>query len=224
MIELKQISKSYKFNNENTTILTNQGLTIKPKSSVVITGPSGSGKSTILRIIAGLEPPNSGSVLYNKTNIYNLSDEQRAKIRSDQMGFIFQSFRLFPSLTVFENVQLACEISNIANSESVALKWINEVNLTKQKNQTPDTLSGGEQQRVAIARALATNPSVILADEPTGNLDQTNSNNIKELLQHCLDITKATLILVTHDSQLATMCDIHYKLIDHQLVPYEHNH
>ena len=118
-------------------------------------------------------------------------------------------------------MQLACEISNIDQSESVALDWLNQVGLIKQKNQKPDTLSGGEQQRVAIARALSTNPSIILADEPTGNLDQKNSENIRELLNKCIQLSKATLILVTHDMNLANMCPIQYNLINHQLIRNE---
>ena len=212
MITLRNIEKTYQTENNTTTILSKQSLSINTNASIAITGPSGSGKSTILRLIAGLEPPSSGEVLVHNQSIYSLTDQERADIRRQHFGFIFQSFRLFPQLTVFENVQLACDIAHISSSKDIALKWLGEVNLLKQQHQKPDTLSGGEQQRVAIARALATNPSIILADEPTGNLDQKNSDTIKSLLTHCLSLSKATLILVTHDMNLVSICNTHYHL------------
>ena len=217
MIKLVDIEKSYHTDVAQTSILSNQSLTVKPNASVAITGPSGSGKSTILRMIAGLEAPSKGDVFFQNQSIYTLTDEQRADIRRLHFGFIFQSFRLFPQLTVFENVQLACDIAKITPSKDIALKWLSEVGLLKQQQQKPDTLSGGEQQRVAIARALSTNPSIILADEPTGNLDQKNSDIIKDLLTHCLTLAKATLILVTHDMNLVSICDTHYRLDNAQL-------
>tara|TARA_B100001989_G_C24511191_1_gene450527 strand:+ start:740 stop:1408 length:669 start_codon:yes stop_codon:yes gene_type:complete len=217
MIKLKNIEKTYQTGNNVTPILSKQSLDINTNSSIAITGPSGCGKSTILRMIAGLEEPSSGDILINDQSIFKLTDQQRADIRRKHFGFIFQSFRLFPQLTVFENVQLACDISNITPSKDIALQWLKEVNLLKQQHQKPDTLSGGEQQRVAIARALATNPSIILADEPTGNLDQHNSNTIKSLLTHCLTLSKATLILVTHDLNLVSICNTHYHLNNAQL-------
>ena len=218
MISLIDIEKNYTIGTSSTTILSNQSLLIKEEDSIAITGPSGSGKSTILRIIAGLEPPTSGNVTFYDKPIYTLSDQERADIRRQNFGFIFQSFRLFPQLTVFENVQLACDIANIPSSEKVALNWLNEVDLLKQQHQKPDTLSGGEQQRVAIARALATNPNIILADEPTGNLDQKNSEKIKQLLTHCMTLSKATLVLVTHDLNLVNLCNKHYQLDNCKLI------
>ena len=217
MITLRNIEKTYQTENNTTTILSKQSLSINTNASIAITGPSGSGKSTILRLIAGLEPPSSGEVLVHNQSIYSLTDQERADIRRQHFGFIFQSFRLFPQLTVFENVQLACDIAQISSSKDTALKWLGEVNLLKQQHQKPDTLSGGEQQRVAIARALATNPSIILADEPTGNLDQKNSDTIKSLLLYCLSLSKATLILVTHDMNLVSICNTHYQLNNAEL-------
>ena len=224
MIKLSNIKKEYQTGNDTVKILANLSLSISAGETIAITGPSGSGKSTFLRLLAGLEPPTTGTVTFNDQDIYTLSDDERANIRSQNFGFIFQSFRLFPALTVFENVHLACEISNIDQPTETANKWIEEVKLSNQKNQKPETLSGGEQQRVAIARALATNPSIILADEPTGNLDQKNSDNIQLLLKRCTELTNSSLILVTHDLDLAKMCDTQYELVDGKLNRNETNH
>ena len=146
-----------------------------------------------------------------------MNDDQRAQIRSHTFGFIFQSFRLFPALNVIENIRLSLDIKGEKQSESMALDWIEKVGLTHRKDHLPEALSGGEKQRVAIARALAPNPSIIVADEPTGNLDQKNSDGIKELIQSCMSESNAALILVTHDTQLATMCETRHELSNGQL-------
>ena len=223
MLKLSSISKYYETNSDKTTILSDVSLTVNSGETIAITGPSGSGKSTFLRLLAGLESPSSGTVTFNDQDIYTLSDDERALIRSQNFGFIFQSFRLFPALTVYENVHLACEISQLTDSKSIANQWIEEVGLKNQRNQKPETLSGGEQQRVAIARALATNPKIILADEPTGNLDNKNSSNIQSLLKRCTELSNATLILVTHDTELAKMCHSRYELSNGQLTKNESN-
>lgn len=221
MIELKNVTKYYKTKNGITQILINQSLSLGSISSVALTGPSGCGKSTILRMMAGLEAPTSGSIEFKSQNLYILSDNKRSELRRHNMGFIFQSFRLFPSLTAFENIQLACELCNMKNSASIAKHWLTVVGLEKQSHQTPNTLSGGEQQRVAIARALAPNPSIIFADEPTGNLDTHNSQRIQALLLTCIKKTHAKLMLVTHDHALADMCQTHIKLVNHALIQHE---
>jgi len=217
MIQLTDIYKTYHGPTDPIDILTGVSISITPKSSTAITGPSGSGKSTLLRILAGLDAPTKGRVILNNQNIYDLSDNERAAIRSQTFGFIFQSFRLFPALTVLENVTLGLDIKGTENNAPIAKEWINEVGLTDRMTHYPDTLSGGEQQRVAIARALATSPAIIVADEPTGNLDEQNSNTVKELLSNCVKKTNAALVLVTHDTQLSTLCETQYALSNGQL-------
>jgi putative ABC transport system ATP-binding protein len=204
MIQLKNVYKSYK--NNEVSVLSNINLTINKGSQIAILGPSGSGKSTLLRILAGLEKPNDGSVLYKDTPLYKLNDEERAKIRRDNFGFIFQSFRLFNGLNVLENVALSLDIKGDEKSISKAKKCLENVGLSHRLSHYPAELSGGEMQRVAIARALSTDPSIIFADEPTGNLDQKNSDMVKELLMDCLKSSDASLVLVTHDNNLAKMC------------------
>ena len=204
MIQLKNVYKSYKKN--EVSVLSNINLTIKKNSQIAILGPSGSGKSTLLRILAGLEKPNDGSVLYKNTPLYKLNDEERAKIRRDNFGFIFQSFRLFNGLNVLENVALSLDIKGDENSIRKAKKCLENVGLSHRLSHYPAELSGGEMQRVAIARALSTDPSIIFADEPTGNLDQKNSDMVKELLMDCLKSSDSSLVLVTHDNNLAKMC------------------
>ncbi|MEK9727003.1 MAG: ATP-binding cassette domain-containing protein, partial [Candidatus Margulisiibacteriota bacterium] len=145
-------------------------------------------------------------------NLYALSDQERSEIRRNKFGFIFQSFRLFSGLTVIENVALSLDINGTQNSEDIAKHFLNEVGLADRFNHYPNELSGGEMQRVAIARALSTKPDLIIADEPTGNLDQKNSDLVKDLLNDCLDKSNASLILVTHDLNLATMCSDIYTI------------
>ena len=217
MIQLSDICKTYTGPHGPLEILTNISLAIPPKTSMVITGPSGSGKSTLLRILAGLDAPTKGRVILNNQNIYDLTDDERATIRSQTFGFIFQSFRLFPALTALENVALSLDIKGHQNSGETAKEWLHEVGLSDRMAHYPATLSGGEQQRVAIARALATNPKVIVADEPTGNLDKKNSDALQNLLKSCIEKANAALVLVTHDPQLATMCDTRYDLSNGQL-------
>ena len=215
MIQLKNIQKSYK--NNTVSVLNNINLNINENETVAITGPSGSGKSTLLRIMAGIEPPCEGSVHSFNKDIYLLTDEERANIRAQNFGFIFQSFRLFNGLNVLENVALSLEIKGESNSNKLAKDWINNVGLSHRLNHYPSELSGGEMQRVAIARALVTQPQIIFADEPTGNLDQSNSDSVKSLLLDCLKTTNASLVLVTHDLKLASMCNTIFKLNDGQL-------
>ena len=215
MINLNTITKSYKNNSIN--VLNNISLEIGNNETVAITGPSGSGKSTLLRIIAGLEPPNSGNVTAFNQQLYRLSDEERAKIRRDNFGFIFQSFRLFSGLNVIENVALSLDIKGEQNSQDRAKRWLSDVGLSDRLTHYPNELSGGEMQRVAIARALATNPRLIIADEPTGNLDQQNSDVVKNLLNDCMSKTSASLVLVTHDLNLASMCKRIYKITNGRL-------
>ena len=217
MIQLNDIHKTYQGPNGNIDIIKGISLNIAPKSSIAITGPSGSGKSTLLRILAGLDEPTKGRVILNNQNIYDLDDDERAQIRSQTFGFIFQSFRLFPALTVLENVSLSVDIKGDSNSRDVAKEWLNHVGLSDRYNHLPEALSGGERQRVAIARALAPSPSIIVADEPTGNLDQKNSDSLQTLLNDCIEKSNAALVLVTHDSQLATMCDTRHELSNGQL-------
>ena len=215
MIQLKNIRKSYK--NNTVSVLNNINLSINENETIAITGPSGSGKSTLLRVMAGIEPPCEGSVHSFNKDIYQLTDEERANIRSQNYGFIFQSFRLFNGLNVLENVALSLEIKGESNSNKLAKDWINNVGLSHRLNHYPSELSGGEMQRVAIARALVTQPQIIFADEPTGNLDQSNSDSVKNLLLDCLKTTNASLVLVTHDLNLASMCNTIFKLNDGQL-------
>lgn len=217
MIQVCDVRKQYPSPSGVTDVLNGVNLTIPPNTSIAITGPSGSGKSTLLRIVAGMEPPTKGKVILNNQNIYNASDDERAHIRSHTFGFIFQSFRLFNELNVLENVMLGLDIKGSNNSKETATQWLHEVGLNARALHHPDTLSGGEQQRVAIARALATDPDVIVADEPTGNLDQKNSDTVRELLEGCLKKTNAALVLVTHDATLATMCHTQYQLNHGQL-------
>jgi putative ABC transport system ATP-binding protein len=218
MIQLTDIQKNYTGPSGVIEILNGVSIPIPPKASIAITGPSGSGKSTLLRILAGLEPPTKGRVIVHNQDIYKLTDDDRATLRSQIFGFIFQSFRLFPALTVFENIQLSLDIKGTKNSDTIAHEWMENVGLAHRKDHLPETLSGGEQQRVAIARALATHPSVIVADEPTGNLDKKNSEGIQTLLQSCMSESNAALVLVTHDIELAKMCDTQYALSNGQLL------
>ncbi|MGC6367567.1 MAG: ABC transporter ATP-binding protein [Candidatus Marinamargulisbacteria bacterium] len=216
MITLTNVTKAYK--NNQVPVLNGIQLSIQSTDRVAITGPSGSGKSTLLRLIAGIEPPTDGTVRLFDRNLYECNDDERAVIRRETFGFIFQSFRLFPSLTVLDNVALGLDIKGDTESREKAANWLNDVGLSHRKTHYPAELSGGEKQRVAIARALASHPKVIVADEPTGNLDQANSDMVKDLLTECMEKTKAALILVTHDLELATMCPVNYQLDRGQLV------
>tara|TARA_A100001015_G_scaffold263260_1_gene310089 strand:+ start:845 stop:1513 length:669 start_codon:yes stop_codon:yes gene_type:complete len=218
MIELVDVHHGYELDKTTIPVIQGVSFTVTAKSQQSIVGPSGSGKSTLLRIMAGLEPPSQGQVLVSGQSIYQLTDAQRSQIRAQKFGFVFQSFRLFPGLNVIENIQLACDIKGMANAKEIAIEWANRVGVGHRLTHSADTLSGGEQQRVAIARALATQPSVIIADEPTGNLDAGNSDKIRQLFHVCLKETSTALVLVTHDSSLASMCPIQYQLHQGQLV------
>ncbi|HFE38204.1 MAG TPA: ABC transporter ATP-binding protein [Gammaproteobacteria bacterium] len=180
---------------------------IFPSESVAILGASGAGKSTLLGILAGLDVPTSGRVMLDKQDIFCLDEDGRAQLRGRFIGFVFQSFQLLPSLTALENVMLPLELLGLALPETSARQVLSRVGLSKRTAHYPRQLSGGEQQRVAIARAFAVQPKILLADEPTGNLDTKNGERIIELLFELNTEQKTTLILVTHDRELAKRCD-----------------
>ena len=216
MITLTNVTKAYK--NNQVSVLNGIQLSINSTDRVAITGPSGSGKSTLLRLIAGIEPPTDGSVRFFDRDLYECNDDERAVIRRDTFGFIFQSFRLFPSLNVLDNVALGLDIKGDTESREKASAWLDDVGLSHRKNHYPAELSGGEKQRVAIARALASHPKVIVADEPTGNLDQANSDMVKDLLTECMEKTKGRAYFSHPRFELAKMCPINYQLDRGQLV------
>ncbi len=189
------------------TILSNVSFRIDAGATVAVVGPSGAGKSTLLALLAGLDLPTSGHVVLNGANLSELDEDGRARVRADSVGFVFQSFHLVPSLNALENVMLPLELAGGQDARKASLEIIDKVGLADRWSHYPSQLSGGEKQRVAIARAFATEPAVLFADEPTGNLDSGTGNNIMELMFELNRNSATTLVLVTHDRNLAERCD-----------------
>jgi putative ABC transport system ATP-binding protein len=218
MIQLREVSKTVTSGTEPLTILHPLTLEIPRGQFVAIVGPSGSGKSTLLGLIAGLDAPTSGDVLIDGVNITRLSEDALAKLRGEKVGFVFQFFHLIPSLTAHENVSVPMEIAGAADPRGRARTLLDEVGLTGRAHHYPSQLSGGEQQRVALARALANDPPIVLADEPTGNLDSTNGRHILGLLRNIHRVRGTTIVLVTHDTELAAIADARLMLRDGRVV------
>lgn len=209
LLDLKHVVKQVKTGGEELTILQGLDLHINQGESVAIVGASGSGKSTLLGIMAGLDQATSGEVWLNDQPLHQLDEDQRASVRADGVGFVFQNFQLLPALTALENVSLPLEMSSknsLKQCRALAEEWLEKVGLKHRLTHSPSQLSGGEQQRVAIARAFACQPSVLFADEPTGNLDRTTGNYIIDLLFELNQQNQTSLILVTHDEHLAQRC------------------
>jgi len=218
MIQLREVSKTVTSGTEPLTILHPLTLDIPRGQFVAIVGPSGSGKSTLLGLIAGLDAPTSGRVLIDGVDITALGEDALAKLRGEKIGFVFQFFHLIPSLTAYENVAVPMEIAGAQNVRTRAAALLEEVGLTGRAHHYPSQLSGGEQQRVALARALANDPPLVLADEPTGNLDTTNGRHIMDLLRSIHVSRRTTVVLVTHDAELASLADARLTLRDGRVV------
>ncbi|MBC7796996.1 MAG: ABC transporter ATP-binding protein [Pyrinomonadaceae bacterium] len=218
MIELRRVEKTVRSGDEQLTILHALDLQIADGEFLAIVGASGSGKSTLLGLIAGLDAPSSGEIFVDEQDITKMNEDQLAVLRSAKIGFVFQSFHLIPALTAFENVLVPMEIAGHKNAKSRARELIESVELTNRAHHYPSQLSGGEQQRIAIARAFANNPKILLADEPTGNLDSKNGGMIFNLLTNLNKNQNATLILVTHDEELANHAQRIIRLKDGKVV------
>jgi putative ABC transport system ATP-binding protein len=218
MISLREVSKTVVSGSEPLTILQPLSLEIARGEFVAVVGPSGSGKSTLLGLIAGLDEPTSGEVIIDGVNITKLGEDGLAKLRGEKIGFVFQFFHLIPSLTAFENIAVPMEIAGSRDPRQRAQALIDEVGLTGRAHHYPSQLSGGEQQRVALARALANNPPILLADEPTGNLDSANGRHIMELVRDIHKTRGTTIVLVTHDTDLAALADVRLILRDGRVV------
>jgi putative ABC transport system ATP-binding protein len=203
----KQVANLNPEKNQPLVILENVNFTIYKGQTVAIVGPSGSGKSTLLGLLAGLDTPSQGKVLIDNVDIFSLDEDGRASVRAKTMGFVFQSFHLLPALTTLENVMLPLEIIGIENPDEKALSVLERVGLQDRLQHYPHQLSGGEQQRVAIARAFAPRPALLLADEPTGNLDTRTGQQTIDLLFELNQEQATTLVLVTHDRVLAEKCE-----------------
>ena len=218
MIELKNVTKTVRSGAEDLTILDDVSMAIPDGQFVAVTGASGSGKSTLLGLIAGLDEPSSGTIFVDGDEITHQRDDKLAQIRSQKIGFVFQSFHLIPSLTAYENILIPMEILGLQDARDRASKLLNDVDLTNRRHHYPPELSGGEQQRVAIARAFANSPKFLLADEPTGNLDSKNGSHIFDLMTDLHKQHNVTLVLVTHDQSLAAKAQRQIILSDGKVV------
>ena len=218
MIELRDVSKTVMSGTEPLTILHPLSLRIERGRFLAVVGPSGSGKSTLLGLLAGLDAPTSGSVSIDGVDITELDEDRLAKLRGEKIGFVFQFFHLIPSLTALENVSVPMEIVGVRDAAARAGRLLEEVGLTGRAHHYPSQLSGGEQQRVALARALSNDPPIVLADEPTGNLDTTNGRHIMELLRGIHHHRGTTIVLVTHDVDLASLADARIALRDGRVI------
>jgi putative ABC transport system ATP-binding protein len=206
VLEARHVSKTVSSPEGSLTILADVSLAVRTGETLAIVGASGAGKSTLLAILAGLDSPSTGQVLIAGTDLTELDEDGRARIRGQHVGFVFQSFHLIPSLTAIENVMLPLELRGRPDARQVAAEALAQVGLTARAAHYPKQLSGGEQQRVAIARAFVTHPAVLFADEPTGNLDTATGQKITDLLFELNRSIGSTLILVTHDRPLAQRC------------------
>jgi putative ABC transport system ATP-binding protein len=212
MIEVKNVTKEY----ENVKALNGIKLSVRDGEFVSIIGPSGSGKTTLLNIIAGLLTPTSGEVIVNDVNIYRLNRRERAAFRRKMFGFIFQAFNLIPYLTAVENVEIPMYLNGVSptKQKTLAKKLLEKVGLGDRLTHKPSELSIGEQQRVAIVRALANNPSVIFADEPTGNIDRKTGKELIKYLKKLNEDDGVTILLVTHDPEIANFASRKLKIVD----------
>jgi putative ABC transport system ATP-binding protein len=221
MIEIKDVSKIYHVGNEEVEALSNVSLSIKEGEFVAIVGPSGSGKSTLLHLIAGLDKPSYGEVIVQKKNLAQTSDSVLSKYRNRTIGFIFQEFHLLPHLNILENIKVPLMFASHeekASHQKKAAELLEELQLGERLNHRPHEISGGQKQRVAIARALINSPKIILADEPTGNLDSVTGKSILDLLKKIHKQKKLTLIIVTHDKEIAKAAQRVIEIKDGKLV------
>lgn len=207
LIEVKNLSKVYGSGEAEVKALKNINLNIEQGEFVAIVGPSGSGKSTLLHLIGGVDKPSSGEVIIKEESIYKLKEKELAILRRRKLGFVFQFFNLIPVLTAEENIEMPVLLDNGKIDKNYMNELLKLLGLEERRNHHPSELSGGQQQRVSIGRALANKPSIILADEPTGNLDSKNSKEVLELLKYCAKKYNQTLILITHDVNIAKSAD-----------------
>tara|TARA_B100000886_G_scaffold121035_1_gene81458 strand:+ start:1247 stop:1906 length:660 start_codon:yes stop_codon:yes gene_type:complete len=214
IIEARNLSKKVIFNDQEIIILDDINLKVGASSSLAVIGPSGSGKSTLLGILAGLDSPSSGEIFINQKPLHSLSEDARAKIRKDSVAFVFQNFELLAGLNALENVMLPIELKGKKNAKDIAETYLEKVGMENRLTHYPQQLSGGEQQRVAIARAFACEADVLFCDEPTGNLDSSNSELIANLIFDTFVESSGALVIVTHDISLANRCDQRIELVD----------
>jgi len=207
IIKTRNLTKKVSSEEGELIILNDINLELEKEKSLAVVGPSGSGKSTLLGLLAGLDSPTSGEVFLNNRPLHELNEDQRAKVRKENVGFVFQSFELLPGLTAVENVMLPSELNRDKDAETRASEYLTRVGLGKRLKHYPRQLSGGEQQRVAIARAFACKAKVLFVDEPTGNLDNKTGTKISELLFEVNEESSNALVVVTHDTNLASKCD-----------------
>lgn len=205
ILQVSSLSKTYNSGNKSLTVLDHIQFNIAHGETVAIVGPSGSGKTTLLGLCAGLDTASGGEVKINNTSINVLSEDERADLRSKEIGFIFQNFQLIPTLTAIENVMIPMELKNMENIKERAMALLTRVGLQDRSHHYPTQLSGGEQQRVSLARAFGNEPSLLFADEPTGNLDQETAEQIESLLFELNKEKGTTLVIVTHNMELANM-------------------
>ena len=217
LLELKQITLNYKNYNTSVEVIKGINLSIKNGEKVAVVGKSGSGKTSLIMLMAGLEKPTSGEIVFDNEVISNFNEDQLADIRKKKIGIVFQSFYLIPNYTALENVALILEINGVEKSKEKAEELLVQFGLQDRLHHFPTQLSGGEQQRVAIARSMAVQPKLILADEPTGNLDTENSDKISELLFEYANKNNSSFVLVTHDLKFAEKCDRVIKIEDGQI-------
>lgn len=222
LIDAQGVSLQYQMGQKSVTVLRDVSLQIEAGTTVAIAGPSGSGKTSLLLLLSGLERPDAGVIRLAGNVLSDMSGDELADLRRDQIGIIFQSFHLLPSLTALENVALPLQMADRDNASGLALDMLARVGLATRANHRPSQLSGGEQQRVAIARALVHRPSLLLADEPTGNLDDQTAQSVRELLFQLNQEFGTTLVLVTHDMDFASQCNRVLRLHDGQLQEVEH--
>ncbi len=223
ILNVQNLTKTYKSGGQTLTVLNNINFILNSGSTVSIVGPSGSGKTTLLGLCAGLDRSSSGMVELNDIRLDNLSEDQRARVRSQYVGFIFQNFQLLPTLTAIENVMVPLELRGEKNIRSRAADLLDKVGLADRGHHYPAQLSGGEQQRVCLARAFSNSPKILFADEPTGNLDAETSEKVVKLIFDLNREAGTTLVLVTHDLEMATQTQRILRIKGGELVSDERN-